>query len=83
MADNIVRRGLRPRYNEFGGTSAGARNRYYRTDSGAGVSTEHSSELHLATCEAGRLAGGHGAVRARSEALLFRARTSGCLLDPG
>jgi hypothetical protein len=38
MADNIERRGLRPRYEEFGGTSAGARNRYYRSDSGAGVS---------------------------------------------
>jgi hypothetical protein len=49
MADNIVRRGLRPRYDEFGGTSAGARNRYYRSDSGAGVSTENSSDLHLAT----------------------------------
>ena len=48
----------------------------YRDVDDAGVLPALATALVFATCEPGRLAGGHPTVRARSETLLFRGRRS-------
>ena len=47
-----------------------------RADTNAGLRTAAGRDPVVATCETGRLAGVHGAVRDRSAALLSRGRTS-------